>query len=108
MFDLFPYSVVLAAPEMRCALRAVECLEDSGDLEHDGTCLRVVHPLRAVQRVLQHVLKRCKAKKNMPQSHPTNNWHRLYCTKLKIQFKVALNTVACFATLHLIQNNKMI
>lgn len=40
-------------------LRAVQGLEDPGDLQHDRPRLRVVHPLGAVQRVLQHVFKRC-------------------------------------------------
>lgn len=40
-------------------LRAVQGLEDSGDLQHDRARLWVVHPLGAVQRVLEHVFKRC-------------------------------------------------
>lgn len=41
------------------ALSAIEGLEDSGYLEHDRASLWVVHPLGAVQRVLQHVFKCC-------------------------------------------------
>lgn len=40
-------------------LCAVQGLEDSGDLQHDRARLRVVHPLGAVQRVLEHVFKCC-------------------------------------------------
>lgn len=41
------------------ALCAIEGLEDSGYLEHDRASLRVIHPLGAVQRILQHIFKRC-------------------------------------------------
>lgn len=41
------------------ALCAIEGLEDSGYLEHDGAGLGVVHPLGAIQRILQHVFERC-------------------------------------------------
>ena len=40
-------------------LCAVQGLEDSGDLQHDRARLRVIHPLGAVQRVLEHVFKCC-------------------------------------------------
>ena len=41
------------------ALCAIEGLEDSGYLEHDRASLWVVHPLGAVEGILQHVFKRC-------------------------------------------------
>lgn len=44
------------SPEGLCA---IEGLEDSGYLKHDRTGLWVVHPLGAVQRILQHVFKCC-------------------------------------------------
>lgn len=44
------------SPEGLCA---IEGLEDSGYLKHDRTSLWVVHPLGAVQRILQHVFKCC-------------------------------------------------
>lgn len=46
----------------RGALCAIEGLEDSGYLEHDRASLWVVHPLGTVQRILQHVFKRCTHK----------------------------------------------
>lgn len=42
------------------ALCAIKGLEDSGNLEHDGAGLWVVHPLGAVEWILQHVFKCCR------------------------------------------------
>lgn len=58
------------------ALCAIEGLEDSGYLEHDRARLGVVHPLGAVQRILQHVFKRC-AKKTENTSHTTEQLIKL-------------------------------
>lgn len=59
---------LLGCGECRCRLRAVHGLEDPGDLQHDRSRLWVVHPLGAVQGVLEHVFKRCgdRARRNEP------------------------------------------
>lgn len=44
----------------QAALCSIEGLEDSGYLEHDRAGLGVVHPLGAVQRILQHVFECCR------------------------------------------------
>lgn len=64
------------------ALCAIEGLEDSGYLEHDGARLRVVHPLGAVQRILQHVFKRCtQTQSDTGKKYITQNQQHLKCLK---------------------------
>lgn len=58
-------------------LRAVQGLEDSGDLQHDRARLWVVHPLGAVQRVLEHVFKCCGETQSCWGTAPHTRWWEL-------------------------------
>lgn len=77
------------SPEGLCA---VEGLEDSGYLKHDRTRLWVVHPLGAVQRILQHVFKCCthRRKHTHPHRGEANSIYQIRCKDWSV-----LNKSAC-------------